>query len=698
VGQNQRALEARQRKARSSTDWSNLEGTASSQWEHAVLGQSAGALVNNAATPATAQANLTDLLKQLILITTTSHSIELLITRLAAAIGTNFQADGCLVAFCEEHGKPSKLGWWLAKENDLLDQSFTDQACLIQQLQLETNSLHLNEIKQVRQSLWQHLHLSAELAATAIVVEAPTQSLGIPNGWISLMRSSSHRWTTAELEMLELVSQQIAIVFSQRQLQLQVKQQHQYQRVVSRLSLAIRNAANLTDVLTLATNEIAAVLGAIRGILLRVKYLEPFLRNDAIATLPQARLSVVCDWQAAIDESQAAKLVNSDAVNPSFLLSDCDLCQQAFKASHPLTYTHQPASSNQPTLIRLHRLLNLDQSNSLTMTRLESQGMVLGFLLFQNNSSYSWQQADLEFVSLVGAQVSSAIIQTETLRQVQSLVEKRTAELQQSLAIQAKLYERTRQQVKQLHHLNQLKDEFLDTVSHELRTPLTSMALAIQMLRQVGTDRDRSDRYLNILEQQCAQETRLVNDLLTLRELESEQITLQVEKIDCIQLIETQAQTFRQQWAETGLDLDLTLPPHSVKIESDRGSLNRILAELLTNAGKYSTPYSRVQLELMHRREPSTAQQIIFSLTNVGAGIPREELPYIFDKFRRCQGSIQNAIQGTGLGLALVKNLVQLLSGTLSVSSSPIENSTDWETCFSLILPTSFDSVKSIPA
>jgi len=89
-------------------------------------------------------------------------------------------------------------------------------------------------------------------------------------------------------------------------------------------------------------------------------------------------------------------------------------------------------------------------------------------------------------VQLVSAQVSTAIIQTETLRQVQSLVEQRTVELRE-MSVQAKLYDRTRTQLEQLRHLNQAKDEFLSTVSHELRTPLTSMTLAIRMLRQVAS-------------------------------------------------------------------------------------------------------------------------------------------------------------------------------------------------------------------
>jgi signal transduction histidine kinase len=112
-------------------------------------------------------------------------------------------------------------------------------------------------------------------------------------------------------------------------------------------------------------------------------------------------------------------------------------------------------------------------------------------------------------------------------------------------------------------------------------------------------------------------------------------------------------------------------------------SFNRILLELLTNAGKYADPNSTISLQV----RPQANQQIQIKLSNVGSAISEEELPYIFDKFRRCQGMTQNAVAGTGLGLALVKSLVQHLNGTITASSTPVEGSQSYETCFTILLP-----------
>jgi signal transduction histidine kinase len=237
-----------------------------------------------------------------------------------------------------------------------------------------------------------------------------------------------------------------------------------------------------------------------------------------------------------------------------------------------------------------------------------------------------------------------------------------------------------------------LKDEFLDTVSHELRTPLTSMALAIRMLRQTGATGDRGARYLDILEQQCAQETNLINDLLALRELESKQTTLQLEELNLVELVQEVVASFQSTWAAQGLKLELEAPSYPLSLSSDRDSLNRVLLELLTNATRYSEPESCIRLTIVEQQQPVNQQeevgnQVVLTLTNQGAAIPPEELPYIFDRFRRCHSAVQNAVPGTGLGLALVKSLTQHLNGTISASSVPTDQALVWETCFTLTLP-----------
>ena len=523
------------------------------------------------------------------------------------------------------------------------------------------------------------------------------------NGAISLMRARPHTWTQAEIAGLQTVSHQVAIAIEPLQLQHQLNQQIQHQRVVNQLTLAIHHASDLSVILKLATSGTAQALQVQRAMLLQLKHWDPLFRNRTQTQLPKIRVNLACDWLSDGTKHEPFGLktggqaqIESTSLSQSFWLSECTLCQQAFlHPSSPILLTGGQFAQCKLDAPLKHlnsnvaATFNLEALPTLLLAPLESQGLVLGFLVFQQAQPRFWQPEELELVQLVSAQVSTAIIQTETLRQVQSLVEKRTAELRESLFVQAKLYDRTRAQLDQLRHLNQAKDEFLSTVSHELRTPLTSMTMAIRMLRQVGLSSERSVRYLDILEQQCAQETSLINDLLGLQELESNQVTVNLQEIDLKALLHDLIRSFQQKWAVKGLTLAAKLPQRSLRLSSDRDSLHRILFELLTNAGKYSDPHSCVRLNVALKKNALT-NQIVVTLSNTGQGIAPDELPLIFEKFKRCQGATQNAVQGTGLGLALVKSLVQHLNGEITASSHPIEEAQIYATCFTLTLPQTF--------
>lgn len=226
----------------------------------------------------------------------------------------------------------------------------------------------------------------------------------------------------------------------------------------------------------------------------------------------------------------------------------------------------------------------------------------------------------------------------------------------------------------------------MSSMSHELRTPLTAMSLAIRMLRQPTLPSDRRQKYLEILEQECNKEIELINDLLSLQRLEADQTSIQPQKIDLMSLIEQLAPSFEEKWVDKQLTLRIESPAPSVFLNTDLDSLNRILLELLTNAGKYSDPGTTVHLQVAHQAQPAV-NQVVLTLSNTGPGISPEDLDHIFDKFRRGRGVTQQAVRGTGLGLALVKCLVQHLRGTIEVSSCPLKNSQSALTSFTLTLP-----------
>lgn len=532
----------------------------------------------------------------------------------------------------------------------------------------------------------------------AILIER-TQFQGQVNGLIILMRSQPYHWKESDVQLLKTLSPQVAIALSQTHLEQQVHQQVRYQNVINQLTTAIRNSWDLNRTFQLAVEGAGTALQASRGLILLFKYNDPLHRTRPSTGVPKAKVRVTAEWgqspQWVPEGTTGLAELGGDR---TFWASDCKLCQQVLAGNGELVLipASAPAPLSQPSEVEgtVSPILDLKAFPSVLLVPLENQGTILGCLVIQHHQQRLWASEEVSFVKLAAAQLSTAIIQSRTIQQIQAVVQERTAQLQRSLEVQAKLYEKSRQQVEQLRRLNEEREEFLSTVSHELRTPLTSMTLAIRMLRQAELSPERQARYLDILEQQCVQETQLINDLLALRKLEASQTTTQLQKLDLRYLIRDIAQSVEESFLDKELQLQLNLPDQPLTLYTESDSFSRILTELLTNAKKYSIPGSIVQLEAQ-LHEPGS-NQITLKLQNIGAGILPEELPHIFDKFRRGKGVTKQAIQGTGLGLALVKGLVEHLGGAIDASSQPQEHETSWQTCFKVTFPQCPEEMMSV--
>lgn len=238
---------------------------------------------------------------------------------------------------------------------------------------------------------------------------------------------------------------------------------------------------------------------------------------------------------------------------------------------------------------------------------------------------------------------------------------------------QARLFQATQEQVLALEQLNQLKDDFISTVSHELRTPLTSLKVALQML-QVTPPGEKQAQYLAIAQRECRREIELINDLLDLQRLEAGAYALDIRTLtweallgDLLSMTAEQTQSREQQF-EVSVPLDRS-------ISTDPALLGRILRELLYNAVKYTPAQGSICLRI----EPDS-QPICLQVSN-SQEIPLEELPRIFERFYRIGNRNPWKEGGTGLGLALVKQIIDRLKGSLAVTS---ENG--WTT-FTLWIP-----------
>ena len=625
-----------------------------------------------------------------------TSATALILQEIAQLLGVAFQVDCCcLVSVTGETSDEATTINWCADEYLGLphpEEMFSMEQLLMHSpvLQCAAEPLTIEDISIIQKSLvigCQYLPLPIKA-----VLAIPTRFGGNNNGVISLIKFQPYDWSESEKQLLKEVEFACAIAFSQvAQAKLITHQQQylqkgdQYQSLIKQLTLLSRSNLELNQMLQLVIASTAESLQADRGLLILLKYTDPLFRTQAKKQIPKAKARVVGEWAKATQISRTNKPDTLE--NQSFLLSECGLCQRPFidsgKAVIFDNYIEQNDTSVAP-------LFAIEQLPAVLLVPLESQGKILGFLVLQQAITRSWQAAELNLVEMVCAQVSNAIIQSQTLRQVQTLVDERTAKLQSSLELQAKLHERTRQYVDQLRKLNELKDEFLSNMSDRLRYPLTNMLMSIRNLRLPGIAPERQIRYMDILEQECTKEINLINDLLTLQKLESPHEAPQLESIDLNTRIQDIMAAFEKKLAEKGLKISVDLPEESLKLQTELESFDRILQELLTNACKYSQHDTTVHLEAVHRVDQQI-DQVIIKVTNTGHAISQEEATYIFDKFRRGKG---RWTPGTGLGLALVKSLVQHLNGAIAVESLPISDSEQSEICFTLTLPQFSDESK----
>ena len=210
------------------------------------------------------------------------------------------------------------------------------------------------------------------------------------------------------------------------------------------------------------------------------------------------------------------------------------------------------------------------------------------------------------------------------------------------------------------------KDDFLAMLGHELRNPLTLISTAVQLLRRKGPPVPELNELRDTIERQVGQMSQILDELLDLARIARGQIRLQKEPCDLSAIVQRVAEDHRVMLEESGIDLLLALPEKPVWVFGDRTRLAQILGNLLHNARKFTDSGGSVTVELC---ESSRDRSALLTVQDTGIGMDTEMLAHAFEPFVQGNGSIQRSQGGLGLGLALVKGLVELHDGKLSAFS-----------------------------
>jgi two-component system phosphate regulon sensor histidine kinase PhoR len=221
-------------------------------------------------------------------------------------------------------------------------------------------------------------------------------------------------------------------------------------------------------------------------------------------------------------------------------------------------------------------------------------------------------------------------------------------------------------EITELKKIDQIRRDFVANVSHELRTPLSILRGYIEtLLDSPETSREELSRILKVMERHSKRLDSLVEDLLTLAQLESADPNLQFRDVDLSRFFGEVVRDWEKKLAIKQLNLMVDLPPDLPAIHADRARLQEALYNLLDNAVKYSREHGEIRLSARRRDG-----QIELSVSDNGIGIGKQDLPRIFERFYRAdKARSPNKVRGTGLGLAIVKHIAQLHGGRVEAES-----------------------------
>ncbi|KAM3099574.1 response regulator [Phormidesmis sp. 146-35] len=436
------------------------------------------------------------------------------------------------------------------------------------------------------------------------------------------------QWQQDEVELISMVADQAALALSQAHAYEQVRALAKREALINTITSAIRSSLDPQEIFAAITQQLGQALHV-----------------DGCA------LSL---WTEDAEFVQLVGLHDPDWKGTD--LGAADSSQRHFPQSNvpiegnpvlqQLIATQQPVVLNDlaqhPEMLAESTVRN--PARALLVVPLVSDGQIIGSIsLRQNQYARQWKASEIQLAQSVAAQAAIAVQQS-------------------------RLYQKTRQQAEQLLMLDRQKTEFFQNISHEFRTPLTLMVgpLESAVAQQQGLNYDQA----TIALRNSRRLLRLVNQLLDLQRLDAGRMQPRFHPCDLVKFITQIVDSFRPYCEKKGLTLltDLSeCPPVYLDLEK----FDKVLYNLLSNAMKFTAAGKQIQIVLK-----CDGTHCLLQVIDTGIGIRPDQIPFLFERFRQAEGSANRSYEGTGLGLALVKELVELHNGEISVQSTYGEGTT----------------------
>lgn len=347
----------------------------------------------------------------------------------------------------------------------------------------------------------------------------------------------------------------------------------------------------------------------------------------------------------------------------SFLL--CLLILFLFQQIQPQIITPYPSKSEQLIDLWFGLVISL---------------IILYFLLTSIKRNYETERTKVESQKLEIEKQNLAIQRkNEELQQKQEEINFQNEKIvQQNLTL-----EKVNQS---LTEASELQSRFFANISHEFRTPLTLIMGTLESLAEKTTDKSLTSEYL-LMQKHSSRLLQLINQLLDISKIEKGKMPLTLIHTDINSTINSVVESYSYIALEKNITVSVKEPDNLITGRFDTEKLEKIFYNLLSNAFKFTTTGGKIELVL---QKVNLGKSVEVDISDTGIGIPENKLPYIFDRFYQVDGGRNREYEGTGIGLALTKELVELHKGTINVSSTQGQG-----TSFKIILPLDLEAFPS---
>ncbi|PAX59587.1 response regulator [Brunnivagina elsteri] len=447
---------------------------------------------------------------------------------------------------------------------------------------------------------------------------------------------NSRVWGDDEVKLVVMVADQAALALSQAYAYEQVRSLAKREALINTITTAIRSSLNQEEIFSAITYQLGQALQVDGCVLSLWTEEDEYVRCVGLYEKVENPVFVSSNSANSSQENSTIKNSNLHQQLPqsSSPIKGNPILQEMLRTQEPVIIGDMHDS---PPELSGFDLPLRGRSRSLMVVPLLTDGKSIGSItLRQDNKARRWQASEVELAKSVAAQAAIAVQQS-------------------------RLYQKTLEQAERLLESDKQKTEFFQNISHEFRTPITLIQGPLESA--VANKEGLSYSQSAIALRNSRRLLRLVNQLLDLQRLDAGKMQPTFRPCDLIEFVSQIIESFRTYCEKKGLQLVSNLQ-ESPTVYLDMEKFDKVVYNLLSNAMKFTPEGGTISVIV-----ESTSDKCVLRVRDTGIGIRQEQIPHLFERFRQAEGSENRSYEGTGLGLALVKELAEIHGGHVTVES-----------------------------